>query len=127
MLKAAAGIILDDSPVGETIQTMADKVVALWTILSDPTISSHLDLSAILHTIDVVFNQYNHEQFPEILASSIYRCKGLNEAARRRTNDPPPAPPAPYQPMEEVNGGFYKKNYRRSIKTSKSRKLRSRR
>jgi len=124
MLKAAAGIILDDSPVGETIQTMADKVVVLCTILSDPTISSHLDLSTILHTIDVVFNQYNHEQFPEILASSIYSCKGLNEAARRRTNDPPPAP---YQPMEEVNGGFYKKNYRRSIKTKKSRKLRSRR
>ena len=123
MLKCAAKMILDDSSAGETIQTMADKVVVLCAILIDTKTWSHLDRPTILGTLNTVFSQYSAQEFGKRVQFSITRCMGLNMAARARANDPLPPPP----PMEKIDGGFYKKNYKRSIKTRKSRKLRSRR
>lgn len=79
----------------------------------------------IMRTIDDVFIQYQDDTVDE-LNKRINRIEsrliGLNEAVKRRAK-----PAAIAQPLVEIDGGFNKKNYRRSIKRMKSRKLRSRR
>lgn len=117
LLRYAANHVLVRSQVEDSIQIMADKVVVLCAILSNPSASSHLDIELIMRVIDDVFSQYHDRPESNLFGNlniTENRCNGLNIAAIRRG-------PAAAQ------GGFTKNNYRRSIKTKKSRKLRSRR
>jgi hypothetical protein len=126
IFKDACQIIFFHSKEGDTIQEMAIKVLVLIAVVCDPTvIVSHLDINMIMATINSVVSQYNYDQIPQIFNFTINRMKSLNEAAKSRPPIPVPAPD-PILPMEEVDGGFYKKNYRKSIKKRKSMKLRRR-
>jgi len=127
VLKRAAQYYLGDlgnSSRGDLTDTLVDKVIVLCAILSDSSTHSHLDIGLIIRTIDDVFHHQNPRAFfgnePETLESKLsrieYRLIALNRAAQLRAAAPVAA-----------QGGFYKKNYRRSINTKKSRKLRSRR
>jgi len=118
--------VLDLSKKRVIMETMVDKVLVLCAILSDQRTDSHLDIELIMKTLDNVFNhpislsEPLHEKLDRIESRLIM----LERAARDRAAR---AAAAAAQPMKEVDGGFYKKNYRKSIKTNKSRKLRSRR
>jgi hypothetical protein len=146
LLRYAANHVLVRSQVEDSIQIRADKVVVLCAILSNPSASSHLDIELIMRVIDDVFSRY-HDRPQSCLFGSLTiignRCNGLNMAAIRRaaaaaaaaaagpvvssSHEASMAAYAAYQAAKPNEGGFNKKNYRRSIKTSKSRKLRSRR
>jgi hypothetical protein len=127
MLRYAAMQVLGRSQEGVLMETLVDKVLVLCAILSDQRTHSHLDIELIMKTLDNVFNhpislsEPSHEKLERIESLLI----SLNRSAQSRARAAAAAAPA--QPMEEIDGGFYKKNYKRSIKTRKSRKLRSRR
>jgi hypothetical protein len=120
ILMDACKIILFHSKKGDTLQEMAKKVLVLIAVVCYPTvIISHLDINMIMLTINSVSSQY--DDIIEQMEHNINRMKSLNEAAKKRN----PVPlHGPIPPMEEVDGGFYKKKYRRSINKRKSRRSR---
>ena len=125
MLREVASVVFNSSPVGDTIYTMADKVVVFCAWISDCNRdrSIYLTDDQIMSVINTVFKTHN------ILYDAYQRCfdrlNSLHEQVARRPDRTKHR--LSTLPMEEFDGGFYKKNYRRSIKTKKSRKLRSRR
>jgi hypothetical protein len=144
ILRQAAMIVLRNTKPGVSIEQMVNKVVVLCTVLSEPALNSHLDIHLIMRSINSVSNRYNSDSLVEIMKSCRNLLVGLNRAAISRaaaavavpavssSHNASMAAAAAWeasntQPMKEVDGGFYKNNYRRSIKTRKSRKLRSRR
>ena len=124
MLRVVASVVFNSSPVGDTIYTMADKVVVFCAWISDCNRdrSIYITDDQIMSVINTVFKTHN------ILYDAYQRCfdrlNSLNVQVASRPGST--IHRLSTRPMEEVDGGFYKKNYRRSIKKN-SRKLRSRR
>jgi len=129
MLRYAAMQVLGRSQEGVSMETLVDKVLLLCAILSDQSTHTHLDIELIMKILDDVFNHPIPSGLPGDLSESldkklyrtVSRLIALNRAAQSRAAAAAAAAPVAAQ------GGFYKKNYRKSIKTNKSRKLRSRR
>jgi hypothetical protein len=124
MLREVATIVFNSSQVGDTIQTMADKVVVFcaWILFCSGTQSILLSDDQIMSVINTVFKTNNilyyayHKIFTRLNSLNIQVSNRPLIHLNRFTSA-----------GVEVDGGFNKKNYRRSIKTRKSRKLRSRR
>jgi len=123
MLREVATIVFNSSQVGDTIQTMADKVVVFcaWILFCSGTQSILLSDDEIMSVINTVFKTHNtlynayHKIFTRLNSLNIQVSKRPVIKLNRFTTA-----------GREVDGGFTKKNYRRSIKKN-SRKLRSRR
>jgi len=126
ILNDAANIILGSRDLGDSIEILANKLIVFCTFIKRVGVDLYLDNASIMRAINQGFNTYkNPEEFGEAIAFSLNILNGLNEAAKRRAiyaNNKPTKPKS----VEKANGGYYKKNYKRSIK-KKSRKLRSRR
>jgi hypothetical protein len=130
VLKRAAQYYLGDlgnSSRGDLTDTLVDKVIVLCAILSDSITHSHLDIGLIIKTINDVFRFQDRmalsSNTPETLENKLNRIESRLISLNRTAESRAAAAAAPVV----AQGGFYKKNYRRSIKTNKSRKLRSRR
>ena len=151
MLRYAAMNILGNSAQEDPMEILVDKVVVLCAILSNPNASSHLDIGLIMRAIDDVFSKYHSDSAYEMLyrltriesrlialnrqfkgraaaaAAAMVAAAAAVHVGPSSIDDSMAANQSSRSIMDEVDGGFYKKNYRRSIKTKKSRKLRSRR
>jgi len=123
MLRHVATIVLNSSQVGDTIQTMADKVVVFCAYISNNFYDIYLSDDLIMSIINGVFQTHNTLIDAWDIVFTRLRSLNLQMLSRRGST----IQRRGTQPMELVDGGFYKKNYRKSIKTNKSRKLRSRR
>lgn len=118
MLLDTATLVFNNSQTGDTIKIMADKVVIFCTYLNhlkNKNIKLYLDNDIILSAINKGLLINN--DFLKAIYFIFNVLNGLNITASKRPEN---------QPIEVIDGGYYKKNYRTSIK-KKSRKLRSRR
>ena len=121
MLREVAIIVFNSSQVGDTIQTMADKVVLFCAYISNNINNIYLSDEQIMSVINTVFKTHN------ILIDAYQRSFDLLNSLNIQLSKRPGSTiqRGGTRPIEEFDGGYYKKNYRRSIK-KKSRKLRSR-
>jgi len=128
MLREAATIVFNSSQKADPIETMADKVVILCTYIYNCNqrndYAIYLNDDQIMSIINSVLQTHTfYDAFNPVFKR--LNCMNLQVANRPYPNKPQQHRLSTNR-MLEVDGGYYKKNNKRSIK-KKSRKLRSRR
>jgi hypothetical protein len=117
VLKRAAQYYLGDLGNSSRVDmdTLVEKVLILCTILTNPERISHLDIGMIITKINIVFEIQDRQKNFTSLTSKLGLIEMILQGKQNQAL------------RAAAKGGFTKNNYRRSIKTKKSRKLRSRR
>jgi len=115
LLNDVAKDVLQNSKPGDSIKTLADKVVLMCALLLDPE-SAGSDKTQLIYAMESAYNYEPNEHFGPLLEKIHERLRWLKNQLQRRKASKPPM------------GGFHKKTKcRGSSKKSKSIKSRSRR